>query len=84
LEEKIAVLVQKTENTALGILCACPRKTFYPQKLTLTSPTSGGSPIDIVRSRLKATEFLFDSAAADPVNRNYPVNVFGSRSETRR
>jgi hypothetical protein len=30
-----------------------PRDTLYPQKLALTSPTSGG------RSRTKATEFTF-------------------------
>jgi hypothetical protein len=35
-----------------------PRNTFYPQKLTLTSPTSGGSSVGIVRSRTKATEFV--------------------------
>jgi hypothetical protein len=29
---------------------------LYPQKLTLTSPTSGGSSIGIVLSRGKATE----------------------------
>jgi hypothetical protein len=31
---------------------------FYPQKLTLTSPTSGGRSIGIVRSRNQATEFV--------------------------
>jgi hypothetical protein len=30
-----------------------------PQKLALTSPTSGGCLVDIVRSRTEATEFLF-------------------------
>jgi hypothetical protein len=34
-----------------------PRGTLYPQKLALTSPTSGGRRIGIVRSRTKATEF---------------------------
>jgi hypothetical protein len=38
-----------------------PRDTLYPQKLTLTSLTSGGRSIGIVRSRTQATEvFLFD------------------------
>jgi hypothetical protein len=36
-----------------------PRDTFYLQKLALTSPTSGGCSIGIVRSRTKATEFGF-------------------------
>jgi hypothetical protein len=30
---------------------------FYPQKLALTSPTSGGHSVGIVRLRTKATEF---------------------------
>jgi hypothetical protein len=29
----------------------------YPQKLALTSPTSGGRSVGIVRSRAQATEF---------------------------
>jgi hypothetical protein len=33
--------------------------TLYPQKLALTSPTSGGRSVGIVRSRTKATEFCF-------------------------
>jgi hypothetical protein len=33
------------------------RGTLYPQKLTLTSPTSGGRSVGIVRSRIQATEF---------------------------
>jgi hypothetical protein len=32
--------------------------TIYPQKFALTSPTSGGRLIGIVRSRTKATEFI--------------------------
>jgi hypothetical protein len=36
-----------------------PRNTLYPQKLALTSPTSGGRSVGIVRSRTKATEFSF-------------------------
>jgi hypothetical protein len=34
-----------------------PRNTLYPQKLALTSPTSGGRSVDAVRLRTKATEF---------------------------
>jgi hypothetical protein len=36
-----------------------PRCTLYPQKLALTSPTSGGSSVGIIRSRAQATEFSF-------------------------
>jgi hypothetical protein len=35
-----------------------PRNTLYPQKLALTSPTSDGRLIGIVRSRTQATEFF--------------------------
>jgi hypothetical protein len=34
-----------------------PRNTLYPQKLTLTSPTSGGRSVGILRSRTQATGF---------------------------
>jgi hypothetical protein len=36
-----------------------PRDTLYPLKLALTSPTSGGHSVGIVRLRTKATEFSF-------------------------
>jgi hypothetical protein len=35
-----------------------PRGTLYPQKLALTSPTSGGRSVGIVRSQTQATEFF--------------------------
>jgi hypothetical protein len=35
-----------------------PLDTLYPQKVAATSPTSGGSSVGIVRSRLKATNFF--------------------------
>jgi hypothetical protein len=35
-----------------------PHDTLYPQKLALTSPTSGGRSVGIVRSRTKVTEFF--------------------------
>jgi hypothetical protein len=36
-----------------------PCGTLYPQMLALTSPTSGGRSVGIVRSRTKVTEFSF-------------------------
>jgi hypothetical protein len=39
---------------------SCPRGTLYPQKFALTSPTSTGRSVGIVRSRTQATE-LSDS-----------------------
>jgi hypothetical protein len=35
-----------------------PRDTLYQQKLVLTTPTSGGRSVDIVRLRAEATEYL--------------------------
>jgi hypothetical protein len=35
-----------------------PHNTLYPQKLALTSPTSGGRSVGKVRLRTKATELL--------------------------
>jgi hypothetical protein len=39
--------------------CGVPLRgdSLYPQKLALTSPTSGGRSVGIVNSRTKATEF---------------------------
>jgi hypothetical protein len=37
---------------------ALTMRLFYPQKLVLTSPTSGGLAVGIVRSRTKATELV--------------------------
>jgi hypothetical protein len=36
-----------------------PSDTPYPQKLALTSLTSGGRSVRIVRSRTRATDFFF-------------------------
>jgi hypothetical protein len=36
-----------------------PRGTLYPQQLALTSPTSGGRSVDVLRSRTLATECIF-------------------------
>jgi hypothetical protein len=35
-----------------------PRGTLYPQKLALTSPTSGGRSVGIVHSRTQKTDFF--------------------------
>jgi hypothetical protein len=39
-----------------------PRGTLYPQKLAITSPTSGGRSVGIVRSRTQTMEFVFVSS----------------------
>jgi hypothetical protein len=38
-----------------------PSGTLYPQKLSLTSPTSGGRSVGTVRLRTKASEFFFNT-----------------------
>jgi hypothetical protein len=48
--------VWKTEITAVGDPPHWPCDTLYPQKVALTSPTSGGLSVRIVWSRTKATE----------------------------
>jgi hypothetical protein len=49
----------KTEIIGRGNLLRWPRNTLYPQKLALTSQTSGGRSVGIVRLRTKATQFSF-------------------------
>jgi hypothetical protein len=48
----------KTEITAVGIHRADNATLFYPQKLELTSLTSGRRSFGIVRCRTQATRFL--------------------------
>jgi hypothetical protein len=44
-----------------------PRNTLYPQKLALTSPTSGGRSVCIVRLSTKATEFVCSEGMENPL-----------------
>jgi hypothetical protein len=55
-----AVVIEVTANFKYGSgdLLRSPRDTLYPQKLALTSLTSSGLSVDIVRSRTEATEFV--------------------------
>jgi hypothetical protein len=48
--------VKKTEITAVGICCDDHATPLYPLKLALTSQTSAGRSVGVVRSRTKATE----------------------------
>jgi hypothetical protein len=64
------------------------RDTFYPQKLALTSPTSGCRSVGIVLSRTKATEFvcfwllrgsaLWNIASCNPSNTNLLFGKHGA------
>jgi hypothetical protein len=47
--------------TAVGISCADHASPSYPQRLALTSPTSGGLSVGIVRLRKTGTELSFFS-----------------------
>jgi hypothetical protein len=58
LERKVAAPVWKTEINGNGDSLRWPRDTLYPLKLALTSPTSGGRSVDIVRLRTKAPELI--------------------------
>jgi hypothetical protein len=48
---------------------------FHPQKLTLTSPTSGGCSVGIVRSRTKATEFVSVPLFNNMLNLNEDLTI---------
>jgi hypothetical protein len=58
LERKSSGSGLETEITAVGIRRADHATPFYQQKLALTSQTSDGRSVGIVRSRTKATEIF--------------------------
>jgi hypothetical protein len=57
LDRKVAAPVWKTENTATGINHADHVAPSIRKKLAITSPTSGGRSVGIVRSRTQTMEF---------------------------
>jgi hypothetical protein len=59
LDRKVVAPVQKTENTAVGIRHSDHVALSVPKKLAITSPTSGGRSVGIVRSRTQTMEFRF-------------------------
>jgi hypothetical protein len=61
LDRKVAAPVYKTENTAVGTRHADHVAPFIRKKLAITSPTSGGRSVGIVRSRTQTMEFSFFS-----------------------
>jgi hypothetical protein len=62
LKEKVAAPFYKAENTAVGIGHADHVVPSIRKTLALTSPTSGGHSVGIVRSRTQATEFVLHVA----------------------
>jgi hypothetical protein len=59
LERKSSVSGLESREYGRKVPSSGPRVTLYPQKLALTTPTSGGRSVGIVRSRTQATEFSF-------------------------
>jgi hypothetical protein len=69
------------------------RGNLYLQKLALTSPTSGGRSVAIIRSRTQATEFSFFTEslmapfllikATNRLLRNMPSNIFRKKNFAR-
>jgi hypothetical protein len=59
LDRNIAAPVYKTVNTAVGIRHADHVAPYIRRKLVITSPTSGGRSVGIVRSRTQTMEFFF-------------------------
>jgi hypothetical protein len=56
LDRKVEAPVWKIENTAAGIRHTDHVAPLYPQKLAITSPTSGGRSVGIVRLRTPTME----------------------------
>jgi hypothetical protein len=65
LKEKIAAPVLKTGNTVVGIRHADHVAPSIRNKLALTSLTSGGRSVGIVRLRTEATEIFFYFSSRD-------------------
>jgi hypothetical protein len=58
----------------MGIRCADHVTPLYPQNLALISPTGGGRSVGIVRSRTKATEFIF--SLVSPTTAGLPICTY--------
>jgi hypothetical protein len=66
---------RKPRLTAVGDPLRWPRDIFYPQKLALTSPTSGGRSVSIVRFRTKATEFSVSTPRPSTLHNTAPTTT---------
>jgi hypothetical protein len=62
--------LEKNENTAVGIRCADQATSLYPQRLALTSPTSGGRSIGIACSRTKGHGVIIVNRVSFSLNDN--------------
>jgi hypothetical protein len=57
LDRKVSAPVNETDNTAVGIRHTEHVAPSIHKKLAITSPTSGGRSVSIVRSRTQTMEF---------------------------
>jgi hypothetical protein len=59
LDRKVVAPVKKTENTAVEIRHADYVAPSIRKKLAITSPTSGGRSVGVVRSRTQTMDFFY-------------------------
>jgi hypothetical protein len=71
LDRNVAARVYKNENTAVGIRHAYHVAPSSRKKLAITSPTSGGRSVGIVRSRNQTTEFSLLVLVIRTVKQNF-------------
>jgi hypothetical protein len=70
--------VKVVKRTILLDITPCsPLKALYPRKIALTSPTSGGRSVGIVRSRTKTTEFSLVRWKSTDVSEGHIASIFG-------
>jgi hypothetical protein len=75
LDRKVAVPVYKTENTTVGIRDADHAAPSIRKELAITSPTSGGRSVGIVRSRTQTMEIsLSETASSGNEAKNYNID----------
>jgi hypothetical protein len=73
LDRKVAAPVYKTENTAVGIRHANHVTPSIRKNLAISSPTSGGRSVRIVRSRTQATGFCLVNNNNNNNNNTYSI-----------
>jgi hypothetical protein len=64
--------LENSDSGRRGSAALTMRHPLYPQKLALTSPTSGGRSVDIVCSRIKVTELVNHSMSHCSNKRHSP------------
>jgi hypothetical protein len=65
-----------TKVMAVGMLHADYAAPLNPQKLALTSPTTGGHSVGIVRARAQTTEFVYTFAQLWGGFRHLQIPIF--------